>query len=651
MPHQPSKKAKARPVAGAGAPTPPERRASRSRNLLQRNDVSTLLAAALLLVLAGQVLAFMVANSRTSDETIHIAAGYSFLKFGDFRMNPEHPPLIRELAAIPLLFMNLRFPSGKDWDKPDEWSVGRRFFYQQRELTQEQSGRDAPFVLWGGILFRARFPILVLSLVLGWFLFQWSREMFGPPAGLLALTLYVFDPNVVAHSGLVTTDLGVTLFMFLSVYALWKYAERPRPRRIVWLGLMIGAAFSSKFTALWLLPILALLALVLLFSEARLPAHPWSARSEDAAGWVRRFVSLAAVYVLAFAVGFLFLLATYRFTHFPACWEGMSIGMKHTEGGHLAYFLGKISMRGWWDYFLVAFAVKSPPGTLALLAGSLCLALPFRLGRTRDDRIRKGAFLVVPVAAVLIITAFWSINIGLRHILPAYPFLFMLLGSIAAWKPSGNAAKQVLPVCLLLCTLWNAVEAVRILPYDLAYFNPFAGGPANGPYWLSDSNIDWGQSTEALRKYVDRMGVPAIYCAFVADMDPWIHGVKYQYVPGPMNPPAVRTRGFVIPKGTPRELLAVEVMVSQGLYLSDVEAYSWLNSRVPIDRVGYSILIYDISRDDMAHVHIAYGCYGHELYNLAAHEARRALEINPSNQYATRLLATLAQRNLGGPAK
>jgi hypothetical protein len=639
------------PAVERGALRSPARGASRGGKLLHRNGVSTLLAAAMLLVLAGQVLAFMFANSRTSDETVHMVAGYSHWRFGDFRLNPEHPPLIKELAAIPLILMNLHFPTGNDWDAADEWSIGRRFFYQQRELARDQSGPDAPFTSWKRILFWARIPILALSLVLGWFLFQWAREMFGPPAGLLALSLYVLDPNVVTHSGLVTTDLGVTLFIFLSVYTLWKYASRPHPRRIIWFGLMIGAAFAAKFTALWLLPMLALLALILLFSGTTLPARPWSTQPEIASGRLGRFFSLFAVHVMAFAVGFLLLLATYAFSHFPVFWEGISIGMKHAASGNWAYLLGKISQRGWWDYFLIAFAVKSPPGTLALLAASLCFALPFRLWHTWEERIRKGSFLVVPVAVVLIITSIWNVNIGLRHILPMYPFLFMLLGSIAAWNPSGHSLKKVLPACLLLCTFWNAVEAVRISPYDLAYFNPFAGGPANGPHWLSDSNIDWGQSTEALKKYVDHMGVPAIYCAFVGDRDPWLHGIQYQYVPGPMNLQAVRVRGFVVPEGMARELLAVEVMISHGFYLSDTEAYSWLKSRTPIDRVGYSILIYDITRDDMAHVHIAYGCYGNELYDLAAREARRALEINPSNQYAARLLATLAQRNSHQPAK
>ena len=202
--------------------------------------------------------------------------------------------------------------------------------------------------------------------------------------------------------------------------------------------------------------------------------------------------------------------------------------------------------------------------------------------------------------------------------------------------------RKALFVPALLCVAWNAFEAVRIAPYDLAYFNPFAGGPEAGPRYLSDSNIDWGQSAKALKRYVDQAGVPAIYCAYAGNVDPWDYGVRYQYVPGPRNPPRSQQRGFLMPGGAPRELLAVSVMTAQGLYLSDAQAYDWLKYRTPIDRVGHSLLIYDITRDDMAHVRIAYGCFGYKLYDLAAREARRALEINPANEYAVRLLATLS---------
>jgi len=601
------------------------------------------LAVLLLAILATQAMMFMSANSRTSDETAHMAAGYSYLKLRDFRLNPEHPPLIKELAAVPLLFLNLRFPTGRDWEEADQWGVGRRFFYEQRELTRDQTGSDTDHVSWKTMLFSARLPVLALSLALGWFLFCWSREMFGAPAALLALALYVLDPNIVAHSSLVTTDLGVTLFMFLSIYALWKYSRRPHPLRILVFGLMIGAAFASKFTALWLLPIFAMLALFLLFSKEPLPARPWSARSEPVSGFGRRFGALALVFGAALAIGSLALLASYFVIYFPAFLEGMRVGFKHSQGGHWAYLLGSISLRGWWDYFFIAFAVKSPPGTLLLLAAALAPGLPFTLPGPRQERLVKGIFLWAPVAAILAITAAWSINIGLRHILPAYPFLFMAAGSAAARKPSYGFLRNLIGAAIIVGISWNALEAVKITPWQLAYFNPFAGGPVNGPHYLSDSNIDWGQSTEALKRYVDRAGVPAIYCAFAADRDPWIHGVRYQYVPGPLNLPAARNRGFQVPRGMARELLAIEVLVTQGLYLSDPEAYAWLRSRTPIDRIGYSILVYDITRDDMAHVHIAYGCFGYKLYDLAEREARRALEINPTNSYAARLLAALGQ--------
>ena len=596
----------------------------------------------LLAVLAWQVLAFILASSRTSDESAHIMAGYSYLTRRDFRLNPEHPPLIKELAAVPLLFLNLRFPEGKDWDQGDQWNTGQRFIHEQRELVREQLGRDGPFLSADWILTSARLPILALSLVLGWFLFRWSREMFGPFAALLTLALYALDPNIVAHSGLVTTDIGVTLFMFLSVYAFWKYIERPHPVRIVWLGLMIGAAMASKFTALWLLPVLGLLALFHVFTAVPIPARPWLPESETASSRWRRLISIAAVFCAALAISLLVLLACYFVIRFPSYMEGLREGMRHSRDGHPSFLLGQYSQHGWWYYFLAAFGVKSPPGTLTLRALAAAFVVPLTIAGARQERIARSVFLLVPIAVIVVITAGWGVNIGLRHALPAFPFIYLFAGALLRPVRSAARLSKALVIPALLCVAWNAVEAVRISPYDLAYFNPFAGGPERGPQYLSDSNIDWGQSAGALRRYVDRAGVPAIYCAFAGNVDPWDYGVRYQYVPGAKNTPTSQRRGFLVPRNAPREFLAVSVMVAQGLYLSDVKAYDWLKYRTPIDRVGYSLLIYDITRDDMAHVRIAYGCFGYKLYDLAAHEARRALEINPANEYATRLLATLS---------
>jgi hypothetical protein len=604
----------------------------------------------LLAALAWQGLLFIRASSQTTDEAMHIAAGYSYLKLHDFRLNPEHPPLVKELAAVPLLFLNLRFPAGKEWDAGDVVAVGAKFLYRQREMVQEQPGTNPSSVAHDEILFWARLPVLVLSLILGFSLFCWGRAMFGISAGLLALALYVLDPNIVAHSCLVTPDLGVTLFMFLSVYALWCYARKPHPLRIVWLGLAGGAAFASKLTAFWLVPGFGLLALFLIFSPLTLPVRPWLRASGTAVGRMRRTLAVLSLFGIATGIALLVVLATYFMIHGSAFIKGLAVGASHTRAGHTAFFMGAISNHGWWNYFVTAVAVKSPPGTLVLLALGVLLFMPFRWSRNPWARLGGSLFVIMPAAVIMIVAAFWGIDIGLRYVLPALPFLLLFAGSIAARGASEKWRQYSLHFVLLLCVAWNAVEAIKISPYDLAYFNPFIGGPEFGSEYLSDSNIDWGQSSKALKAYMDREGVSAIYCAFATNADPWEYGVRYQYVPSILALPDARQRGFKVPEGLPRELLAVSVVLKQGLYLSDRQAYDWLNFRTLVAKIGYAMLVYDITNDDMAHVRIAYGCYGYQQFDLAAHEARRALAINPGNEFAQRLVAALQASKPPQPA-
>jgi len=585
---------------------------------------------------------FIGASSQTSDESAHLAAGYSYLTLRDFRLNPEHPPLLKQMCALPLLLLDLRFPTDDDWQNAREWEVGRRFIHEQEALALEQGGESPPLSS-DAILYRARLPVLVLSLVLGWVIFRWGSRLFGPSAGLLALALFVADPNVTAHSGLVTTDVGITLFIFLAVYALWAYARDPSRWRIAWLGLAVGAAFASKFTALWLLPVLALLAVCVCCSNLPLPSRPWIARSLPAVGRGRRFFSMALVLASALLIGLGFLIVTYFGTHFHYFLDGLSEGMKHTGRGHDAFLMGQYSRTGWWDYFLVAFLVKSPPGTLLLLATSIAGVIVLFLRGGLQRKWMPFCFLGVPLAVLVGITSAWGINIGLRHFLPAYPFIFLLAGLPAASLADRAAIRKAALVAVAAALLWNGYEAFKVHPHELAYFNAFAGGPEGGPAWLSDSNIDWGQSWKGLKRYMDSRGLPAIYCAFTGNSDPWNYGVRYQYVPGPLNLEISRQRGFLVPDEVEREVLAIGVSVVHAIHLSDREAYGWLKSRTPIDRVGHSVLIYDITGDDAAHTSFAYGCYGYKLYGLAEHEARKALRINPANGTARRLFDRLVE--------
>ncbi len=609
------------------------------------------LALALLAVLLLQGLIFIGESSQTSDEAAHLAAGYSYLKAGDFRLNPEHPPLIKELAALPLLPLELSFPWGPLWEQAEEWDIGRIFVHENR-LSNDT------------ILLLGRLPVLLLSLTLGWFLFRWGRTLFGVPGALLGLSLYVLDPNVVAHSCLVTTDLGVTLFMFLAVYALWAWSERPSPGRLVLCGLMAGGAFASKFTSLWLLPILGALAGALLPLRAAVPLRPWAKDAGDGrAALARRFAGLALAALSVAVVAFLVVAVTYAGTGMGAYLVGLGHGLRHSGMGHMAYLNGQYSEAGWWYYFLFAYAIKTPIGTLLIVAASLAALL-----RGPRLRLKEELFLGIPVLAVVGITCLWRVNIGLRHLLPIYPFLYIAAGRVVPRRTPGSAAvpvtdrwkRIVVQGLAAACTAWNVVEAGMIAPYHLAYFNELAGGPRNGHLHLLDSNLDWGQSAKALRHFMDDGNVPMIYCAYSGNSDPWYYGVRYQYTPGSGNLDNAKQRPVRVPDGLPREFLVLGAMVLHSVHFTDEDAsgrvathdlYAPLRGMKPVAMPGYSFLAYDITRDPGAHAYIASLDLSFGLKDLAEYEARKSLRLDPRNAVAQAVLDRLREdAAVPGPA-
>src|SRR5437773_1438877 len=580
-------------------------------------------ALALLALLALQGLLFIGESSQTSDEAVHIAAGYSYLETADFRLNPEHPPLIKEWAALPLLLLRLQFPWGPLWDQAEEWNIGRIFVHENR-IPNDM------------ILLVGRLQVLILSGLLGWFLFRWGRALFGARGALLALALYVLDPNVVAHSSLVTTDLGVTLFMFLAVYALWAWSERPGPARVLGCGLAVGGAFASKFTSFWLLPILLLLLVVLFALRA-----PLSSRSRV----VPLLVLAACVAVVAFAV----VAVAYAGVGMKAYVVGLERGLHHSGMGHKAYMMGQYSEDGWWYYFLYAYLIKTPIGTLLIVAASIAAFLLGRRGRLKDE-----LFVGIPIVVLVLITCLWKVNIGLRHLLPVYPFLYLGAGRLLA--PPGGAAEVrrpwaawVIASGVLACLAWNVVEAAIISPYHLAYFNELVGGPRRGHLYLLDSNLDWGQSSKALRRYVESENLPIIYCAYSGNGDPWYYGVRYQWAPGSGNLDNAKERPVRVPEGLPREILAVSAMVLHSVHFSDTEVWAPLRRQKPIAMPGYSYFVFDISRNADAHAYIAslYLSFGMDDY--ADYEAHRTLRLDPKSAVALAVLDKLKEKATAPP--
>jgi hypothetical protein len=589
------------------------------------------LAAIILLgVLLAQGLHFIGESSQTSDEAAHLLAGYSYLSTGTFRMYRDEPPLIKEIAAFPLLLVDLEVPSSSSGDRPGAFKLGRIFVHENRIPN-------------GTILLLARLPILGLSLLLGWIVFRWGRRLFGARAALLGLALYVLDPNIVAHSCLVMTDLGATLFMFLSVYAFWCWSERPSPWRLVFTGLALGSALASKFTSFWLLPILGLLGAVLVVVGTPIPVRPWSERSTPVTGdrpASRRLASLALVAILVGIVAFLVVALSYGVRGLPAYLAGMDRGIQLSASGYTAYVMGHYSATGWWYYFLFAYLVKTPIGTLVIVALSILAVL-----RGNRLRLKDEMFLWIPVLMVIGITCLWKVNIGLRHILPIYPFLYLAAGRIASSPLAGIPGKRsaLLRAAVLFCLAWNAFEAASIAPHNLAYFNQFVGGPRNGHLYLLDSNLDWGQSSKALRRYMIAQNLPAIYCAFSSNSDPWYDGVRYQYVPGIGNLENTRQRSDLVPDGLPREMLAVSAMALHFVRLGSGTLYDWLKDRPVAAMPGYSYLVYDIGGDADAHARLAALYLESGLPEMADHEARRALRIDSGSERALAVLERLGR--------
>jgi Dolichyl-phosphate-mannose-protein mannosyltransferase len=497
-----------------------------------------------------QALAVISSESPTKDEVAHLPAGFSYLKTWDFRLNLEQPPLPKLLAAVPLLFLDPKLPvDHPSWKAHEEWDFGREF------LFRANNGVDA-MMFWG------RLPLALLTAFFGLFVYRWARDLYGRPAAFLALVLYCFSPNIIAHGTLVTLDASVTGFMFVTAYALWLWSRAPSLRRAVAAGLALGLALASKYTAVVMLPLVPLL---LLRAAAEKPSP---AGVGDA---VRATVVVFAVAtgVIAVSYGPNFGLRLW--------WQG-ALGLYANIDPHYQFFLlGSYSSTAWWYYYFVAFVLKSTIPLLLLTTLAL-VSLPWR-APTIDVY-----FLLAPVVAMLFAAMFDVSNLGIRRILPVYPFLFVFGSGMAAWR---TRSRTGLPAMLALLIVWHVTEAVRICPDDLAYFNELVGGPDHGIFYLDDSNVDWGQGLKGLKRFLADQRILHIKLDYLGPYDPADYGIEYEPMtsedilhPAPGTYYAVSAHALQRP---------VRVRVPPG---GEAIRYDWLEKYEPIAKIGYSIYVY-----------------------------------------------------------
>jgi 4-amino-4-deoxy-L-arabinose transferase-like glycosyltransferase len=544
-------------------------------------------------------------DSATFDEMFHITAGYVHLRLGDFRLNQEHPPLVKLLAALPLTLLNPRIPLElPSWQRVDQWSFSADFLYRNRVPADT-------------MLLASRSVIICLTLLFGLALALWTRAQFGAPAALFALFLFVTDPNLIAHGHYVTMDLALAFFVFLATIAWSRYLVRKRLVDLVWSGAALGLALLTKHPALLLLPLFVLLYLVRAWQEwgqtppaARRLSLERFVFSALALG-VICIVLMAAVYGfhlpnrepipppafspqrLAGAVnpakpaGHFLLLATRAF-HLPdhPYLAGLFGFSNKADQGHPGYLLGRRSEHGWWYYFPVAMAVKTPSAvvllTLAALGTAILLLRGVTLAALRAlpfSWIAGGAV----IAAFLGVGMMSTVQIGLRYILPVYPFLLVLVAGVVfrIWAPR---SRRALPYVLGAVLLVQAGEAAAIYPYYLSFFNTLSGGPANGSRYLLDSNLDWGQDLKRLKQYTDRHGIKSLCTSYFGTAE-----AGYYKIPGYPLQAGLNGPGF------PCRYAAISLTNLYEVYLTP-GSFAWLRRMKPVDRIGYSIYLYDLGK-------------------------------------------------------
>jgi hypothetical protein len=566
-------------------------RPTESRRILVAAGVVLLLGA-----MAAQLALSARRQSQTFDEAAHIFSGYRYWKNFDFGFNPEHPPLLKLVAALPLLRLSLRTPSIPDADfKMVEFRTGRDFLY----------GNDA-----GIILFRARMAAATFTLCLALCIFLLAQCMWGDGPAFIALALFVFDPNFLAHGALVTTDIAVTLGIFLGVASFYFYLKNPTAPRLVGAGLAAGICLSSKHSGILLFLMLLLLMLTELVTWEEVTARKLA--PDFVARALRLAASLAAISTISLVV--LWSVYGFRFAARPA---GLKVNpplpefvqqMGHGSSGivllmarlHLlpesylygiadissvgtipTVIFGKYYPSAQWFYFPSVFVVKS---TLAFLL--LCCLLPLCAKFWGKPVKRELFFLVIPPAVYLIVAMSSGINYGIRHLLPIYPFLIVLV-SFAAWN--FGQRNRAFAIVVAAVVVFHAASSLHAFPNYIPYSNELWGGPSKTHAILADSNVDWGQGLVAMKQYINENHIENCWFAYFGQLivDVSYYGIRCKPLPTAFAD-MIHMPMAIVPPQVDGPVFISATEVTRTYWRAD-----WINPYLPFQGVAPTALIAD----------------------------------------------------------
>lgn len=486
-------------------------------------------------------------ESTTMDEKAHIPSAYTYVKYGDMRLNPEHPPLLKDLAGLPLLFMDVKFPTD-DWD----WTTGVNEQWRLGDKILHNNDADK-------ITFWARFPILLIALLLGIFIFRWTKELAGTVGGLFALLLYAVDPNILGHNHYVTTDLGIAAMILISFYFFIRFLKKPDWKNTALAGIFLGIVQLTKFSAVLLFPYFVLLILVYALAKGQ----PKVGRMSNLKFKLTNLWDYTKKFILILIICFILIWILYAFNTANMPGEklvdianyvfgdkgsgkiakdiviglssipvlksldefflGIFMVFVRVSGGNTFYYFGEVYKNAVPSYFPAVFLLKETiPFLFLLLFSSLFTIfqiiqniasqkgkLPARMWKIFVRYLQTGVaqysmFGFVVLYSYLSITG--NLNIGFRHLFPIMAFLYVLVGKkvFDFLKSRSETSRKSFEIALIAIVVWAVAIPIYSFPSYLSYFNEAAGGPKNGYTYVTDSNLDWGQDLKRLSQWVDK---------------------------------------------------------------------------------------------------------------------------------------------------
>jgi 4-amino-4-deoxy-L-arabinose transferase-like glycosyltransferase len=579
--------------------------------MYQGKRFTVLLVIFLLFLHAVLVCHCAVADFATYDEAAHIAAGLFSWKTGRYYFYSVNPPLTKQLAVAPITLLHPDTHSLFKQDLPglrDEIPIANKF------------ARDNAAV-FPTLLVAARLPGVAWSVLGGGLVFYWSRRLFGTAGGLLSLTVWCFEPNIIAHAHLVTADVPSAVAAFAATVVFAGYLRSPSWGIALISGILLGIAEVCKFTLVVLYPVWLLLWLLSF----------WRGSKEVRFG--ERLAQLATIYAVSLLIinvcyecsGSYQLLGQYQFVSktlaghtsddlssgnrfagtmlgklpvpLPEYYlRGIDLQRRGIEGAHQNYLRGEWRSNGWWYYYVYGLGVKVPLGAWALL---LVAAVAVNHWVSQVPPMDLMCLILPPLAILVLLSSQSNLNGHTRYALLIFPFAIVLLGGAGAWAAAGRWWRKGVVGGFLT---WLVISALAIHPCELSYFNELAGGPNGGVNHLRGSNLDWGQDLWRLKDWLtEHPEARPLYLAYHGGLDPDLIGIAYTV-------PPLDQGSNLSSQGPHPGWYAVSIAFSRGDKTllaphqpsghQQMLAFEYFRYFQPVAQAGYSVLIYHITMDE-----------------------------------------------------